>query len=251
MPVTCKECGVSNPESGRYCTKCGAGLEVKRTKADKASDRFQTVVAFLIAAVSITGAILAFRITVAAGDAADADVAGIVSSVNRHQAQVASQADLYRDLRAYLEVRIHDLLSDAFIAERDRHPDLDPIQDDLWDAGWTETYVAESYLDQIPLNPEYLRSDGSYDVQAYLDIQGADWALEADLNQAGHFQEADRLRSKVQWLMACALVLTLTLFFYTLAEVISHGVKYVLVVVGTCLFSIGILSALIIELVVA
>jgi hypothetical protein len=148
-------------------------------------------------------------------------------------------------------VRIHDLLSNALIAERDRHPDQDPIQDELWDAGWTETYVAEGYLDQIYISPEYLRSDGSYDVQAYLDIRGADWALETDLNQEAHFQEASRLRSKVEWLMGSALVLTLTLLFYTLAEVVTHGVKYIFVIVGSGLFALGILSFLAIELFVA
>ena len=250
MAGTCSNCGAENPEQGNFCTQCGTPIERVETKEEEASDRFKIWVAFLIAFVSIAGAALAYRITIASGNAADADVSGIVSSVNIHQARVASEADLYRDLEVYLQVRIHDQLGSSLIDERDRYSDQDPAREQLWDEGWTETHVAESYLDQLDLRPEVLNPDGSLDKQAYLDIQGAEWALAVDTNREGHFGEADRLRSKVQLLLGVALVLSMTLFFYTLAEVIDHGVKWLFLVLGTGLFAIAIIAAIMVEMVI-
>jgi hypothetical protein len=248
--MNCLSCGAENPESGKFCTRCGQPLAVKKEDAEP-EDRFKTLVAILIAIVSLAGAVVAYRITLAAGSAADADVSGIVSSVNMHQARVASQADLFRDLGAYLQVRIHDQLSSDLIAERNQYPDGDPTRDRLWDEGWTETYVAESYLDKIYVRPEYLRADGSYDEQAALDLNIAHWALESDFNREGHFAEADRLRTKVQWLMGVALVLAVTLLFYTLAEVVTHNIKYLFVGLGTGVFLMAIVGAVAIELIMA
>jgi predicted nucleic acid-binding Zn ribbon protein len=251
MTVKCAKCDAENPESGKFCSGCGEPLGSGEEKEREIPGRFKILVAFLIAIVSIVGAVLAFRITLAAGNAADEDVAGIVSSVNLHQARVASKADLYRDLGAYLQVRIHDQLSHDLIAQRDRYPSEDPIRDQLWDEGWTETYVAEGYLAQLNLSPEYLRSDGSYDEQAYLDIQGAEWALRAEFNREGHFAEAERLRTKVQLLMGVAFILVMALFFYTLAEVVTHAVKYVFVALGSGVFAIALVAMLVIELTMA
>ena len=246
--MDCPDCGTPNPENAKFCHECGEALPGAE---DKGSERFKTVVAFLIAIVSIVGAILAYRVTLAAGAAADEDVAGVVSSLNIHQARVASQADLYRDLGAFLQVRIHNQLSRDLIEQRNQYPDDDPVRSQLWDEAWTETFVAETYQNKIYISPEYLRSDGSYDQQAALDINVAHWALESDFNREGHFAESDRLRTRVQWLMAVALVLALTLLFYTLAEVVNHSIKYLFLGLGSAIFVVAIVAMLAIEWFVA
>jgi predicted nucleic acid-binding Zn ribbon protein len=251
MTMNCPVCSAENPESGKFCSECGVSLTTGEGQKEEPLDRFKTFVALLIAIVSIVGAALAYRIALAAGNAADADVAGIISSASLHQARVASEAELYRDLRAYLQVRIHDQLSHDLIAERDQYPSGDPARDRLWDEGWTETRVAEAYLDQIYISPEYIRSDGSYDEQAALDINIAHWALETDFNREGHFAEANRLRAKVQWLIGVASILTITLLFYTLAEVITHATKYLFLVLGTGTFIVAIIATLAIELIIS
>lgn len=246
--MNCPVCNAENPESGKFCSECGVSFTSGERTKEEPVDRFKTFVAFLIAIVSIVGAALAYRIALAAGNAADADVAGIVSSVNLHQARVASEAELYRDLRAYLQVRIHDQLSHDLNAERDQYPSGDPARDRLWDEGWTETYVAEAYLGEIYIPSEHIRPDGSYDEQAALDINIAHRALEADFNREGHFAEANRLRAKVQWLMGVAFTLTITLLLYTLAEVITHAIKYLFLVLGTAAFIVVIIATVVIEL---
>lgn len=247
--MKCPECDTESAASGKFCAECGAPLAGEGRKREEPADRFKTLVAFLIAIVSIAGAVLAYRTALAASSAVDADVAGIVSSVNLHQARVASEADLYRDLKAYLQGRIHGQLSQDLVAEHDRYPEEDPARSRLWDEAWIETLVAEAYLNRIYIGPESIRADGNVDEQAALDIAIAHWALEADLEPEAHFAEADRLRTKVQWLMGLAILLALTLLLYTLAEVITRGIKILFLVLGSGTFVIAIIGMVAVELI--
>ncbi len=246
--MNCPNCETEVPQGAKYCHECGESLP--GVEGTGGSDLFKIIVAFLIAIVSIAGAVLAYRITIAAGEAADADVAGIVSSMNIHQARVASEAELYRDLGAYLQVRIHDQLSRGLIEQRDQYPTDDPVRSELWDEAWTETFVAETYWDKIFLRPEHLQPDGSYDEQAALDISIAHRALESDFNREGHFAEADRLRTRVLRFMIVAFVLAVALFFYSLAEVVTHRIKYLFVGLGSVIFVVALVAMVVIEFVI-
>jgi len=229
----CLDCGAENPAEWKFCSRCGAPMERDDQEKEEPRDRFRTVVAVVIALVSIGGALVAWRVARASSFAADADVSGIVSAVNRSQALVASEADMYRDMRTYLQVRIHDLLSDSLAQESEKYPGEDPERGRLWTAAWTETFVAEQYMDQVDIGPEYIRADGSYNGQAAQDIDMAHRALSTDIDPQGrHFAQADRMREKVQSLMGLALVLSLALLFCTLAGVIKHPVKYVCLGLG-------------------
>jgi len=225
----CLDCGAENPADWRFCSTCGASLE----GGEEPRDRFKTAVAIVIALVSIVGAVVAWRVASASSLAADADVSGVVSTVNRSQALVASDADMYRNLRTYLQVRIHDLLSNSLAQQSEKYPGENPERGRLWDAAWTEVFVAEGYLDQVDIQPEYIRADGSYDGRAAQDVDLAHRALGADLDPQGHhFARADRMRAKVQSLMTLALILSAALLLCTLAGVIKHPVKYLFLGLG-------------------
>lgn len=229
--LICSDCGAENAADAKFCNQCGVGLTTKK------DDRFKTFVAVLIAIVSLAGALLAWRIAVIDSTASDDDVQGIVSLVSWHQARVGTEADMYRNLRTYLKVRIHDALSKSLAQERDLYPDGDPIRTRLWDEGWTETFVAEEYLDQVTIRPEYIRADGNYDGQAAQDIDMAALSLTTDFDsQSRYFAEAEHLRLKGQRLTALALFLSTSLLFYTLAEVVTHPIKYLFVILGSGVF---------------
>lgn len=238
----CQECGAENTPDAKFCNQCGESL------VERKNERFKTVVAVLIALVSLAGAVLAWRIAVLDGDAADTDVGGIVSHINWQQARVASESDAYRDSRIYLRVRIHDLLSQDLVATSEELPQDSPDSDRAWDDGWTETYVAEEYLDQVAIRSDYIRPDGSYDGQAAQDIDMAERALLSDFDPTGrHFAEADQLRVKTFWLTGLALFLSLSLVFYALAEVIAHPVKYLCVLIGSLIFALFFIAWPILE----
>ena len=85
---TCPECGAENPAGNKHCGQCGEQLQADR------EGRFRTLVAILIAVVSIAGAVLAWRASQASSGASDADVRGTVSIIHHNQALVASEADM-------------------------------------------------------------------------------------------------------------------------------------------------------------
>ncbi len=242
----CPACGAENPAGNKHCGECGAALLPER------EDRFKTLVAILIAVVSIAGALLAWRAAVAGSGASDADVRGTVSIIHRNQALVASEADMYRNLAAYLQVRIHDTLSRNLIADSERRAADDPKRIPLWDEGWTEIFVAEAYLEEVNIRPEYVRPDGSYDGRAAQDIDMAQRALSTDFDPQGrHFAHADLLRARMHWLIGLALVLSVALFCYTLATVIQRRLKYVFFALGSAIFALVIVGAIIVELALA
>jgi hypothetical protein len=246
MTLECVSCGAENPEAAKFCGHCGAPVGVE--EQTRREDRFKALVAVFIAIVSFLGAVLAWRISVAANGAADADVRGIVSTIARNRAGVASEDDMFRNLRTYLRVRIHDLLSESLTKEREQYPQDDPRVDQLWYQAWTENLVAEEYLDQVDIAPEYIRTDGSYDGQAARDVDMAQRALAADFDVVGrNFSEADRLRSKAQQLVALATVLGVALFFYTLAEVIERAFKYVCFALGSAVFLVVLVALPLLE----
>ncbi len=227
----CQECGAGNAPAAKFCNQCGESL------GERKDERFKTIVAILIALVSLAGAVLAWRIATIESDAADTDVSGIVSQISWQQARAASESNVYSDLRVYLKVRIHDLLSRNLAADAEELPYNATDRDIMWEDGWTETYVAEQYLDRITIRSDYIRPDGSYDGQAAQDIDMAERALLNDFDPNGrHFAEADRMRVKTLWLTGLALFLSLSLVFYTLAEVIVHPVKYLCVTIGSLIF---------------
>ncbi len=216
--------------------------------AKEPEDRFKLLVTILIAIVSIAGAVLAWRVSTAASAAGDADVDGIVSTVNRNQALVASESDMYRNMGAYLQVRLHNLASRSLAAEWKLLPQGAPREDFLWSESWTEIYVAEQYLGQVDIRPEYVRPDGSYDGQAAQDVDMAGRAMEADLDPLGrHFATADRMRLKVEWLMGTALILTTVLFLYTLATVVKGRLKYLFLALGSTVFGLVLVAVVVIE----
>ena len=240
----CPHCGAENPAGSRYCCQCAEPFDQAGSR-----DRFKTLVAIFIAVVSIAGALLAWRAARAGSSASDADVRGTVGIINRNQALVASEADMYRNLSAYLQVRIHDVLSRDLLNDSESRPDEDPQRSRLWDDGWTEIFVAEAYLDQVDVRPEYIRADGSYDGQAAQDIDMAHRALGSDFDPQGrHFSLADRLRAKVLYLVGLTLVLSLALLCYTLATVIQRRIKYVFFALGSAIFLLVAVGAVIVEL---
>jgi hypothetical protein len=239
----CPECGAENPVENKHCGQCGEQLQPDR------ENRFKTLVAILIAVVSIAGAVLAWRAAQASSGASDADVRGTVSIIHRNEALVASEADMYRNLAAYLQVRIHDVLSRSLHADSERRASDDPKRLPLWDEGWTEILVAEAYLDEVDVRPEYIRADGSYDGRAAQDIDMAQRALSTDFDPQGrHFARADLLRAKVRWLIGLGLVLSVALLCYTLATVIERRLKYLFFALGSAIFALVLVGTVIVEL---
>jgi hypothetical protein len=108
---------------------------------------------------------------------------------------------------------------------------------------WTLAIGASGYFPN-----RYLNRDGTYDTDRELGEAWAYAAQQKDLYPEQHFARADGLRAQSSWLVAIIILLTVSVWFYTLAEGIDHPVKYVLALGGTGFLLLGAATAVIQEI---
>lgn len=108
---------------------------------------------------------------------------------------------------------------------------------DAWDA-------AESFY----FPREYLKRDGSYDSQRELGEALAEAARQQDLNPQPHYEEADKMQAKSNWLIVVITVLTVALLCFTLVESVTRpALKYALITLGVIITIGGVAATIAIE----
>ncbi len=202
--------------------------------ADENGSRFQTIMAIMIAAVTLIGAVVAWRIAITTEAATDADFAGMQAVLAAEETNISSDVDLFRHYRAYTEYSVYD-----------------GLQETLDSAFESEIALASASTNQLFFPKRYLNRDGSYAVQRQLGELWADAGQDRNLNAVPHFAESTILRNKVSQLTGIFILLTMSLFFYTSAEAIYHErkqLRYLLGAIGTLLLLATVITALFIEL---
>ena len=209
-----------------------------------ASDRFKTVVAVMIAAVMVLSALTAWRASIAAGEAEQANSAGLAATLNLQEAQAVNSILLYQHYRAYTDYERYKLLGDLLGRDADAASETER---DTLVRQQQEAYTLAEELSDTFFSARYLKPDGGYDTSRELGEQLADASTSKDLNPHPHFDEADRTRSKSRALIGVLIIFVIAIWFLTLAEALDHFLKYSLAGVGGLFASIGVLGVLVIE----
>ncbi|HLF03299.1 MAG TPA: hypothetical protein VI547_15050 [Anaerolineales bacterium] len=216
------------------------------TEPEEKESRLETIVAILIAVVTVIGAVVAWRASVAADGAGDADFAGLKASLNAEETRALNFVNAYEHYGAYINYSRYLRLGNA-------------VADDLSngvaqteaEAFWLDRQRAESF-DLANANQElfpnrFLGRDGSYGVQRELGEAWADASKEKDLDPNPHYAEADKLREKTNLLLSTLTLLGVGLVFFTLVEAVGERGRYPLIGLAL-LFSIGgTVAAIVIE----
>ncbi len=210
-------------------------------------DRFTTLVAIMIALVTVIGAVVAWRASVAEDASGDADYAGLRAAINAEETRAINAATAYAQYGSYVTYQrnsaLGDLIADdmALAATDDELLILNSQRADAHD-----TAIATERLFQ----QRFLNRDGTYSVERQLGELWADAVRERDLNPEPQFAEADRLSDKSSNLLAMVGVLALALVCYTLLEAVDGRLRYVLFAAGTLLALGGTIGAVMLELAV-
>jgi hypothetical protein len=206
-------------------------------------DRLSLVNALLIALVTLIGAFVAWRASVASDNAGDAALAGLITTLNVQETLALNHTYLYENYRAYTAYTRYNALGDeieADLAEVSAEAEaevLDRQMREAWDA-------AESFY----FPREYLKRDGSYDTQRELGEALAEAARQSDLNPTPHFTEADQMQVKSNWLVVVITGLAAALLCFTIVESVqSSTLKYSLMGLGVVVMLIGIGATVAIE----
>ena len=214
--------------------------------SDKMGGRFKTAMAFMIAFVTVMSAVAAWRASLAAGDAGNADTDGLAATVHLEESQALNSLTAYQHYRAFTTYLRYSKLGDLFAddmakAEGDQ---ADTLKRQKEDAYTVAQEIQGQFFESRYLNPD----NGNYDVDRELGGLLADDERQQDVAPAPHFDKADHLRSKSTWLIAVLVAFAIALWFFSLAEAMRHVFKYVLALGGFAFTFFGVVALLGLEL---
>lgn len=214
--------------------------------AEEKESKLETLVAILIAVVTVIGAVVAWRASVAADGAGDADFAGLQASLNAEETRALNNVDAYEHYGAYVAYARNLDLGNAIANDLNTAPPASDAEAFWLDRQRAEAFdIAKANQDLFP--NRFLNRDGSYSLQRELGEDWADAKKERDLNPDPHYAEADALRLKTNLLLATIAILGVGLVFFTLVESVGDRLRLVMLGLGG-LFSIaGLVAAIVIE----
>ena len=217
-------------------------MELPEIPLSDEGDSFQMVIAILIALVTLVGAVIAWRASVASVQAGDADFAGLIAVLNAEQTLALNNTTLQRHYRAYTEYAMYNGLRETL---------ANGAGDEA--GRWRIERAQAANLavtNELFFPIRYLQRDGSYDVDRELGEAWAQAGQAQALDPAPAFVEADAARRKSSSLVAIFILLTLSLLFYTFAESLHparRGLRLIMAAAGTFFLLSTIAAGLMIE----
>ena len=209
-------------------------------------NRLETIAAILIAVVTVIGAVVAWRASVASDGAGDADFAGLRASVNAEEARALNFVNAYEHYGAYTAYLRYTKLGDAIADDLDNSAALTEAEVYLLDRQRAESYdLADANQDLFP--NRFLSRDGSYSVAREMGEAWADASKEKDLSPNPHYAAADGLRAKTNRLLGTLSLLGVGLVFFTLVEATAGRLRSIMIGSGVLFAVAGIVLALIVE----
>jgi tetratricopeptide (TPR) repeat protein len=222
-------------------------------KKVKKGEWFKRVVSTLIAIVTIMGAVVAWRASVAGSASGENDSSGLLALQNSEETKAVSDIQANGNEMAYINYlrdRIlgTDMLNDSSVAN------APPDMQDYMARQITETLDLSTTSERFFFTGIYLYPSNDtnnilpqYDYQrqvgeAYAQAQG-----NMDLNYQGHFDTSDALSNKSMFLLAMLIVLGIALWLFALSEVISNTVKYFTATGGLLYMFLGGLGAYLVD----
>lgn len=208
------------------------------------TEKFRTFTATMIAVVTVISALVTWRAATASQAASDANFDGLVATVNSEEAAVLSTIKVAEHYQAFLSyTRYNELgnkLYDAIQANPSKGDELEQQKSDSWGIA----YGVQSMF----FPSRYLLPNGTYDSRRETDELLADEQRARDTRADVHYEQASQLRSKSNLLVQMLILLGVSFWFFTLAQIVEHKVRYLFAFLGGFLLVVGALAGLIIDI---
>jgi hypothetical protein len=199
--------------------------ENKGTEKKLNTGRLELILAFLIALVSLTTALVVWRINVIGSNADDIVHLGLINAIKK----VYEEASYARDYSIYLAgVQAMENSGDAAMAAQ---------------AVTLRQYMLPNLqLLSSPLGTEskYLRSDSSYDLEKRFTDLEADNVELSKLDPQATFDQADSYYSQKRWVSVSLILLAVSLLWLTLAEISKKWMTTVSLLLGIGIYLAGV-----------
>lgn len=213
------------------------------TLSEEQNNRLATLVALLIALATVLGAVVAWRASVAADGAGDADFAGLRATVNLEETRALAAVTAYENYSAFMYYRRYQDLGDLIVEDQAQLAEEEASALEAERINAHDLALANQQL----FPNKFLNRDGSYALPRELGELFADAAKEKDLQPDSQYAEADALRDKTNQLLLAVTILAVALVFYTLVETVGGRLQYVLVAGGLLCTLAGSIMAIMVE----
>lgn len=204
----------------------------------------KVVIASLIALTSMLGAVGAWRASLAAAEAGDADRKGFTDAVAAQQARNQINSNLDNALSGYLRGKLYRSLADALDSQSGQLPVDDRARVEVTAAGYRELAdLVEGVVDRDAVRP-----DGSLDLDRAFEIGWALSSSEQDLDPSPEFAAADELNQKAERLVGVTALLIAAAVFFTFAQVAASRVFLVYLAGGAIVLVVSVVLLIGLEL---
>src|SRR3990172_2518335 len=205
-------------------------------KTETRLSHFEIVIALSIAVVSITTAVVAGRASAVGSAAGDAARRGLIDAIR----QQAAMSEDWRvgDQEAASQAALEVMAASDAPAEQAKADEV--AQNLLPSLAQLSPFVTE---------PRYRRDDGSLDLELRFQDLEAETPNLAALSPEGSFREADRRLSEQRWLTLGSVLLVISLFWVTLAEIARGRARVGAFAIGSIVYALSLASLVAVELI--
>lgn len=213
-------------------------------------DIFKTILGLMIAVVTITGAVVAWRSALASTRAGNSEDSGLLASLNLQEATTIGSIEASQHRAAHLEYFRYLQLARQELAQVDAEIEKRPELTSEEKAAMRRAAIENGDLaitDKRFILPKYLDKNNNYDAEREQAENLAEAAQSKNIEPEPQFREADQYRAVSVALVATLVVLAISLWLFALAETLEHASKYVFAFGGTVFLALGAGAAWAIE----
>ena len=205
--------------------------------------RLDVVIAVLIALVSLTTALAAWRTNIVGSNAAEANRQGLLDALKQGAAENESWRVVYEEAGYAATLAMESAAVDA----------MDASEDESMQAAARNLrqYLLPSLqvLSREMGGDEYLNSDGTFDLEKRFEDQQSLSPDIAALDPEASFRLADGYASEQRWLTVGTVLLAISLFWLGLAEILAGRARVINMTLGIVVYLSGLLFFLAVEIV--
>jgi hypothetical protein len=206
--------------------------------------RMDVVIAILIALVSLTTALAAWRTNIVGSSAAEAHRQGLLDTLKKTAAENESWRLAYEEADYAATFAIESAAVDAMEVSEDES--VQALANNMRQYLLPSLQLLSGALGS---QDKYLKSDGTFDLEKrFADIQAESPDIGA-LDPAASFELADRYASEQRWLTVGTVLLAISLLWLGLAEILTGSRRAINFSLGVGVYLLGLLLFIIVEVI--
>lgn len=206
--------------------------------------RMDVVIAVLIALVSLTTALAAWRTNVVGSNAADANRQGLIDALKKGATDNLNWQKAYQEAGYAASFAVESAAADAMDASRDEGLRAQ--------AKNTREYLLPSMQvlsEPLGTQKKYQKSDGTFNIEKRLADLAAESTETSVLDPVASFELADGYASEQRWLTVGTVLLAISLFWLGLAEMLSGRGRLINLALGGGVYLFGLLFFVFVEII--